>query len=40
MKSTDADLKELEQQKIIYAGSSDAVQLMNKIISTFKFTKQ
>ena len=37
--ATDANLKELEQQKVIYAGSSDNVQLMNKIISTFKFTR-
>ncbi|HEY4495020.1 MAG TPA: hypothetical protein VJC01_01060, partial [Candidatus Paceibacterota bacterium] len=37
--ATDADLKNLEQQKVIYAGSSDTVQLMNKIISTSKFTR-
>jgi|GEM_PF-6199177 len=37
--ATDTNLKELEQQKIIYAGSNDNVQLMNKIILTFKFTR-
>ena len=37
--ATDSNLKELEQQKVIYAGSYDTVQLVNKIISTFKFIR-
>ncbi len=38
-KATDSELKKLEQDKAIYPGSYDAVQLMNKIIATVKITE-